>query len=49
VLGYVADARGYGATFLVSAALAVVAAGLLVARRGSLERPIAPQAATLVR
>lgn len=40
-LGYVADARGYGSTFLVSAVLAAVAAGLLVARRGSLERPVA--------
>ena len=39
-LGFVADARGYGSTFLVSAALAAVAAGLLVARRGSLERPV---------
>ena len=31
----------YGATFLVSAALAVVAAVLLLARRESLERPAA--------
>jgi phosphatidylserine synthase len=40
-LGFVADARGYGSTFLVSAALAAVAAGLLLARRNSLERPLA--------
>jgi len=40
-LGYVADARGYGSTFLVPAVLAAVAAGLLVARRGALERPVA--------
>jgi MFS family permease len=38
-LGFVADARGYGATFLVSGVFALVAAGLLVARRASLERP----------
>ena len=40
-LGFVADARGYGATFLVSAVLAAIASGLLLARRGSLERPVA--------
>jgi MFS family permease len=39
-LGFVADATSYGATFLVSAALSVVAAVLLLARRGSLERPL---------
>ena len=40
VLGLVADRAGYGPTFLVSAALAALAGALLVARRGSLERPI---------
>jgi predicted MFS family arabinose efflux permease len=40
VLGFVADATSYGATFLVSAALAVVAAALLLTRRDSLERPL---------
>jgi MFS family permease len=39
-LGFVADAGGYGSTFLISAALAAVAAGLLIARRNSLERPL---------
>jgi MFS family permease len=39
-LGFVADAGGYGSTFLVSAALAAVAAGLLLGRRNSLERPV---------
>jgi MFS family permease len=39
-LGFVADAGGYGSTFLISAALAAVAAGLLIARRDSLERPL---------
>jgi MFS family permease len=34
-LGLVADVTGYGATFLVSAVLALAASGLLVARRGS--------------
>jgi len=44
-LGFVADATSYGATFLVSAALAIVAALLLVVRRESLERPLpAPSA-----
>ena len=40
VLGFVADATSYGATFLVSAALTVVAAVLLLTRRDSLERPL---------
>jgi MFS family permease len=44
-LGFVADATSYGATFLVSAALAIVAALLLVARRESLERPLAAPSA----
>ena len=39
-LGFVADATSYGATFLVSSALAVVAAVLLLTRRDSLERPL---------
>ena len=44
-LGFVAEASGYGATFLVSSGLAVVAAVLLFTRRGSLERPLpAPSA-----
>jgi MFS family permease len=40
-LGFVVDAGGYAATFVVSAALAGLAAALLVARRASLERPVA--------
>jgi MFS family permease len=39
VLGLVADAAGYGATFLVSAVLALTASGLLVARRASVRIP----------
>lgn len=39
LLGVVADRNGYGPTFLVSAVFAAVASLLLVARRGSLERP----------
>jgi MFS family permease len=39
-LGFVADARGYGTTFIVSAVLAAIAAGLLAARRSSLEHPV---------
>jgi MFS family permease len=40
-LGFVADATGYGATFLVSSAMAAIAAVLLIGRRASLERPLA--------
>ncbi|MEX1170312.1 MAG: MFS transporter [Chloroflexota bacterium] len=40
VLGFVADGSGYRATFLVSAGLAVVAAMILGAGRGSLRRPL---------
>ena len=41
VLRFVAEATDYGVTFLVSAAFAAIAAALLVARRASLERPVA--------
>ncbi|MFL5770290.1 MAG: MFS transporter [Chloroflexota bacterium] len=41
ILGAIADAAGYGATFLVSAVLAALASALLVARRGAIVRPIA--------
>jgi MFS family permease len=41
VLRFVAEATDYGVTFLVSAAFAALAAALLVARRESLERPVA--------
>jgi len=40
-LGFIADATSYGATFLVSSAMAGVAAVLLIGRRASLERPLA--------
>jgi MFS family permease len=40
-LRFVAEATDYGVTFLVSAAFAALAAALLLARRESLERPIA--------
>jgi hypothetical protein len=40
-LGFVAEATDYRVTFLVSAAFAALAAALLVARRESLERPVA--------
>ncbi|HEU0234924.1 MAG TPA: MFS transporter, partial [Candidatus Limnocylindrales bacterium] len=36
VIGLIARSTGYGPTFLISAALAILASGLLVARRGSL-------------
>lgn len=36
VIGFIARSTGYGPTFLISAALAILASGLLVARRGSL-------------
>ena len=41
VLGAVADATGYGATFLVSAVLAAAASALLVAGRNRVARPVA--------
>jgi MFS family permease len=41
VLRFVAEVTDYGVTFLVSAAFAALAAALLVARRESLERPVA--------
>ena len=41
VLGLIANRAGYGPTFVVSAALAALAAVLLFVRRGSLERPLA--------
>jgi MFS family permease len=41
VLGAVAGAAGYGAMFLVAAALAAAASALLVARRGHVARPVA--------
>ncbi len=40
VLRFVAEATDFGVTFLVSAAFAALAAGLLIARRDSLERPL---------
>ncbi len=39
-LGLIADRAGYGPTFLVSALLAAVASGLLLARRGALSQPV---------
>jgi MFS family permease len=39
VIGLIARTTGYGPTFLLSAALALVASGLLVARRASLTEP----------
>ena len=39
-LGIVADATSYGATFLVSSAMAAVACGLLVVGRGRLGHPV---------
>lgn len=39
-LGIIADATSYGATFLVSSALAAFACGLLVTGRARLERPV---------
>jgi hypothetical protein len=36
VIGLIARSTGYGPTFLISAALAILASGLLVARRGAL-------------
>jgi MFS family permease len=40
VLGLIADAAGYPATFLASAVLALAAGGLLVARRASIAAPL---------
>jgi len=40
VLGLIADRAGYGPTFLVSAVLAAVASGLLLARRRALAQPV---------
>jgi MFS family permease len=40
-LGFIAEATNYSVTFFVSAAFAAVSAILLVARRASLERPLA--------
>lgn len=41
VLGLIADRAGYGSTFLVSAAVATFAGLLLVARRASMQEPLA--------
>jgi predicted MFS family arabinose efflux permease len=41
VLGLIADRAGYGSTFVVSAGIAALASILLVARRASVERPVA--------
>jgi MFS family permease len=40
-LGVIRDAGGYGAMFLVAAALAAVASGLLLVRRGALAQAVA--------
>jgi hypothetical protein len=41
ILGAIAAATSYGATFVVSAGLAAAASVLLVARRAQVTRPIA--------